>query len=172
MNKGKKAIFIIIFSVFAIISSPALSISFQILQDDKSETEIKSSSYYIEECLFNFFFDKGIIISNSPIQIIGNKSSDHFFRNSIGEAREGGADYFVEMISKYDTSNSNNPKDLSVSNIKEITWKLIDLKDDSILMTKVSIPNKKLEWKNKANGLAHFSEEIASDIYSALRANK
>ena len=47
MKKGKKAIFIIIFSVFAIISSPALSISFQILQDDKSETEIKSSSYYI-----------------------------------------------------------------------------------------------------------------------------
>lgn len=73
----------------AVFCANAVSVAFQIVQH--GDSEIRSSSYVIEEGLFDFFFGKGIIISNSPAIASDSVENDaSFFEKSRQEAWEGG----------------------------------------------------------------------------------
>ena len=72
---------------FCPVFASAYSVAFQILQRDSSESKIREATYGIEENLFDFFFSKGIVISNSPVTVSEDSSSDeNHFRKSFDEA--------------------------------------------------------------------------------------
>ena len=151
-------------------SANAVSLAFQIMQHEDSKSEVRASCYQMESGFFDFFFDKGIIVSNSPVVVTDNVSDQEVvFNQSMMEASQGGVKYFIELVCEYDVSNSTNPEAALLENIKQVTWKVIDLKTDKVLGSGKKVPPAARKYKNADKGVNDFSFGIAVDIYNIIR---
>lgn len=146
----------------------AVSVAFQIIQHDPSDSGIRSSSYVIEENLFGFFFDKGIIVSNSPAAVSDGDDSA-VFKKSLEEAREGDVDFFIEITGDYDSSHSANPEAALLENIRSVSWRIIDVDSGAAVHSGRKSPPAASGVKNRRKGLADFAVGIAEDIYTFIR---
>ncbi|MBQ0039202.1 MAG: hypothetical protein KBS64_02085 [Treponema sp.] len=162
---------LMVFAVsLCVMSANALSVAFQIMQNEDSKSDVRAACYQIENGLFDFFFDKGIIISNSPVVVSDDKSErEVMFNQSMMEAEEGGVRYFVELVCDYDVSGSTNPEAALLENIKVVTWKVIDLKTDRTLGSGKKVPPAANLYKKAEKGVMEFSYGIATDIYKIIR---
>lgn len=167
----KKKFFIATFLIFLFSTNLyAMTISFEILQRDSLESNVKESSYTIEDALFDYFFDRGIVLSNSLTCVSDSEKKDEqLFRKSLGEAREGGLDYFIQILVFYETGNSslNNS---AITNVKKISWKLINVKTDNVIASGEQNPlNKKFD--DVKSGIYELTKKIADEIFYKIRNN-
>lgn len=104
----------------------AKQITVQIIQHDKTTNHVEESSLVIEDELLNGFFDNGFIVSNTPAVISESETQDLSFYNiGIGDAYEGGADFFVQVKLFYNEKNQsekeqNNGK--TKTRLEKIDW--------------------------------------------------
>lgn len=154
---------------FCPVFASAYSVAFQILQRDSSESKIREATYGIEENLFDFFFSKGIVISNSPVTVSEDSSSDeNHFRKSFDEALEGGVDYFIEIIGEFDVSDSSDSTSTRLENIKCVSWKVKEVDSGKILGSGKGVPPSALKIKNVQKGISDFTVVLATEIYKAI----
>lgn len=169
--KGKKCFLALLLCGF-IFSANALSVSFQLVQKDFSQNEIRAASYVIEDSMFEYFFDKGIVVSNLPILIYKNENtSDLALINSVGESRLGGINYLVSLCAEYDVSHSINPEAVSLDNISNISWKIINIDTDEVVTKGEEKKNDVQKKSNKKDALESFSYLVAQKIYNSIRSN-
>lgn len=148
----------------------ATSVAFQVMQHEDSKVDVRLACYQLETGLFDFFFDKGIIISNSPVVVTDDAQEQEIvFNESMMEASLGGVKYFVELVCEYDVSGSTNPEAALLENIKQVTWKVVDLDTDKVLGSGKRIPPAAKKYKNAEKGIADYSFRIAGDIYKIIR---
>jgi hypothetical protein len=88
------------------VSAQGATVSFLIVETGlREETPIFESSKIWENALMDVFFDTGHIVSNSPILRLSSGSSSEELpveaRNALGEALEGGAEFFVLAVLDY-----------------------------------------------------------------------
>lgn len=164
----RKVLMIIAVS-FCVFSANAVPVAFQIIQHEDSESPVRTACHQMESALFDFFFDRGIVVSNSPIVVAGDAEEQEVtFNQSMMEAGEGGVKYFIELICEYDVSDSTNPEAALLENIRQVTWKLIDLDTDKVLGSGKKIPPAAGRYKKAEKGVADFSHGIAVDIYKII----
>ncbi len=166
----KKKFFIATFLIFLFGTNLyAMTISFEILERNSLENNVKESSYLIEDALFDYFFDKGIVASNSLTCVSDSEKKDEqLFRKSLAEAREGGLDYFIEILVFYENAKSSSNS--SITNLKKISWKLIDVKKDNIIASNEQNPlNKKFD--DEKIGIYELTKKIADEILYKIRNN-
>ena len=162
---------LLIFAVSCcLVSANAVSVAFQIMQHEDSNSDVRTACYQMETSLFDFFFDKGIIVSNSPVVVTDDESEQEvMFNQSMMEASQGGVIYFIEIVCEYDASGSTNPEAALLENIKQVTWKLIDLKTDRVLGSGKKVPPAARKYKNAGKGVADYTVGMAIDIYKIIR---
>ncbi len=152
-------------------SAVASSISFQIIQHDNTQDEIRSSSYVIENALFDYFFEKGFIVSNSPAANSPDESFDReIYYKAMDEAGEGFCSFFIVITADYDLEHATNPNAILLSNIKCVSWELFDVKDGH----KINSGNRQTEndipvSRNNEKGIKSFIYAVAGDIYNSLK---
>lgn len=162
--KVKVLLFVTLFFV-EISSLNAISFAFQIMQI--GSTEIALSTYELENAMFDYFFSKGVIISNSPIEAYATEGEKNFdFAKE--EAKSGGIEYFAELTSVRDTSSSTNPDGSLLENIKNVSWNVVNLRTGANLGGKSLVPPQAKTVKNKKQGLSDFSKEVAEQIYKTI----
>ena len=154
----------------ALSYASAAAVSFQIIQHDPNQSEIRSSSYVIENTLFDFFFEKGCIVTNSPTAVSASSSEDQgIYYRSLDEASEGGCTHFIVITVDYDTSRSTNPVALILSNITSIGWTLFDVKSGAAIAQGSKDVGTVSARQDNENGIRSFMRLVASDMYAALR---
>lgn len=150
----------------------AEAIAFQLIQHDGAGDTVRTSSYVIEDTLFDYYFSLGYIVTNSPAVAEPDSEKDSYFeRIALEEAREGGCSYFVLIITDYDLEATASPESLSVDNLKEAQWKLIDVKADTVIKTGVTKPSGKTT-KSVQAGVSDFTCSVADEILDALHKRK
>lgn len=162
---------LMIFAVSCCLASVnAVPVAFQIAQQEESGSDVRTACYQMETSLFDFFFDKGIVISNSPVVVTRDESErEVMFNQSMMEASQGGVKYFVEIVCEYDVSGSTNPEAALLENIRQVTWKVIDLNTDKVLGSGKRVPPAARNYRKAEKGVADFSFGIAGDIYKIIR---
>ena len=164
----RKSLLVCAVSCF-ICSANALSIAFQIVQHEDAKSDPRISSYQIENGLFDFFFNKGIIVSNSPVLVSNDSGQQKLVLNeSMIEAGEGGVKYFIEIVCEYDVTESTNPDAALLENFKRVTWKVVDLKNDRIIGSGENFSPDAKKYKNAEKGVKDFAYGIASDVYKII----
>ena len=160
---------ICVFSCCAVAAN-AVSVAFQIAQHEDSRSDVRPSCYQIESGLFDFFFDKGMIVSNSPVFVSNDSGEqDVVFNESMMAAEQGGVGYFIEILCEFDVAESTNPDAALLENIKAVSWKVVDLKTDKVLGSGKKVPPSAKLYKKAEKGVRDFSHGIATDIYKFIR---
>lgn len=167
MNFLKKIIFSVLLIAGSFVS--AKSFSLQVIQKQGSETVVYEASYLIEQTIMDFFYDHMYIVSNSPV-IIQKKGEDISaeIQKSFDAAQEGFLDYMIQADVFYNLSDSNNPEEALLQNIDKIEWKVISLKDKSVLASGKAVPGKR--YRNDDDGLIYFSNELANHIKEQIES--
>ena len=107
MGKLKKSI---LFLACLLFSSTvfAKQITIQIIQHNIATDKVAESSLVIEDGLLDGFFDNGFIVSNTPASVsVSEKQDLSLYNTGLGDAYEGGADFFVQIKLFYDGSTQN-----------------------------------------------------------------
>lgn len=160
---------IVILMGSVVMSASAVSVAFQVIQRDRADVSVNENTYLIEEGLFDFFFSRGIIASNSPAAVSPAESEDFVvFQQSMGEADKGGATYFIKVIEKFKEYESSNPGGKLLSNLEYVQWTLISLETGTDVAVKKSVPPLIQNQKNVEKGLVAFSASVAKDIVNAI----
>lgn len=157
----KNIIFILIVSLCSFAN--AKSFSLQIIQKNGSENIVYETSYVIEQAILDYFFENMYIVSNNPI-IIQKKGQDitNDLQKAFDAAQEGLLDYLIETEIFYNISDSTNPESANLQNIDKVEWRLISTDTKKTLSKGNLIPESK--FKNNANGLIYFTNELAENI--------
>ncbi|GHU92305.1 hypothetical protein FACS189479_00820 [Spirochaetia bacterium] len=111
--------------VFAAMALPlqGATVSFLVMETGLRE-DAKANEYSSlwENSLMEVFFEEGHIVSNSPVLRIDQKTKaaaeDREFPNEasadLGEARDGGVDYFVLATLDFPAGDGKTPGDISI----------------------------------------------------------
>lgn len=162
--------FLLAAAVFALLFSASASatvVAFQLIQHDPCQSEVRASSYLIENSLFDFFFDRGIIVTNSPTAVSTDESVDEqLYYSALSEASSGFCNYFISLTIDYDTENSRNPEALIISNIEKISWNIFDLKTGKSVASGSRKTNKVSPERDNEKGISEFTSKVAQDIYN------
>ncbi len=163
----KKKIFTFALLLLAVSSVNALSLSFQILQSGEKNSDVNESSYLVEDGLFDYFFGRGIIASNSPAAVFESKEKlESFYRKSLGESRAGGSDYFVMIEIFYDSKSVSNPQNKLSSSIEKISFEITECNSDKIIAQNEFNFSKNSLCDEKS--IYSVSQKIAGEILNEL----
>ena len=166
----RKLIFSMIFlTIFAVASSYSAAISFQVIQHDNTQTEVRASSYVIENALFDYFFDKGFIVTNSPAASSEDEYEDKtIYYRSMAEAKLGMCKWFVVILTDYQAGISPNPGGIYLSHIKKVDWTVYDASTGAKISSGTKTPEKVTERLDNEYGISSFISEVAQDIYKTV----
>jgi hypothetical protein len=93
------------FALVLTVSAQGATVSFMVIETGLAgETPVIESSRLWEDALLDVFFDTGHIVSNTPILRIAEKprkSLPDEARTFLGEAAEGGAEFFIVAVLDY-----------------------------------------------------------------------
>jgi hypothetical protein len=167
--KCKLFVFLALFFV-ATMSASAASISIQIIQHDKSQDSVRSSSYKIEESLMDYFFDTGYIVTSSPAVVSNGAEEDNTaYHKAVNEALEGSFDVLVSVITEYDVKDSKQSEADVLSNIKRVSWKIINVANGKVLYSGTKEIGVVLPENDNEKGISTFAKTLAQDIDSDLQ---
>ncbi|WP_010255437.1 hypothetical protein [Treponema primitia] len=97
-------------AVVLAVSAQGATVSFMVIETGlREETPTIESSRLWEDALLGVFFDTGHIVSNTPILRVSQKPQKNLpdeAKASLGEALDGGADFFILAVLDYE----NQPK--------------------------------------------------------------
>lgn len=170
MNKRIGIFFVALIFLPSLCFSKSLSI--QIVQNNPGQDIIWDTSYFFEQCLTDYFFDNGQIVSSSPIWIndteAKNKSA---LKAALAENLEGGMDYLVRVELFYTNADeSSNPQALLLENVKKIQWKSYSVKTGLEVSGGTALPEHLTQTNNNETGLADFAGYVAYKINNGLKA--
>lgn len=169
MNKIRRFFSLACVLLISVVSASASVISFQIIQHDQSQDEVRESSYIIENALFDNFFDYGYIATNNPtVTTSGPEDDMKWFSRAFMDARTGKCNYFVILTIDYNVKVSKNPKGSILSNIDSVSWELYDTSTSAKIGSGVRKVGTIAPQKNNEKGIKSFAAEIARDIYDIL----
>jgi hypothetical protein len=93
------------FALNLTVSAQGATVSFMVFETGLvEETPVIESSRLWEDALLDVFFDTGHIVSNTPILRISEKPQKNLpdeARISLGEAAEGGVEFFIVAVLDY-----------------------------------------------------------------------
>ncbi|MBP5451522.1 MAG: hypothetical protein J6Y16_04725 [Treponema sp.] len=169
--KGRKHLFsMILFAAIAVASSYASVISFQVIQHDDTQSAVRATSYVMENALFDYFFDKGFIVTNSPAAASEDEYEDKtIYYRSMAEAKLGKCKYFVVILADYQAGISNNPGGIFLSHIKNVDWTVYDAESGAKLASGGRKPKVVSERLDNERGISSFMAEVAQDIYKVVK---
>ena len=169
MGKLKK-LMLLLFCISLSSLAFAKQITIQIIQHDITTDKVEESSLVVEDQLLDGFFDNGFIVSNTPAFVSNSDAQDlSFYNTGIGDAYEGGADYFVQIKLYYDNSYVTSSTKSTVK--REIFLERVDWTIASAVTGKKikesSLPCAKLGIKDD---LRLISDDLIFEIKKAIKA--
>ena len=175
-----KAALILVVLTAAAAPVHAVSLAFQVVQleeqkeadlhssiadDDKSEPKTRTSSYELEEALFEVFFECGVIASNSPAVVARTqKQARSVFASSLKAATRGGFSVFVEL-----TSDCAESLPAWRGGVKSVSWRVVNVKTKKVLGSGQRDLKKASLAKEKRSSVYVLGLEIADEIYKTIR---
>ncbi|MDY4902066.1 MAG: hypothetical protein SO116_04255 [Treponema sp.] len=164
--------------------SYSLETALQVIQFDPINENVNTASYLIEDGIFDFFFSKGMIVSNVPCMTISDSSflsEESLFEtdavgkakiSSLNEAETGGCEYLIIVLAEYTVSDRDT--------ICYAQWELWDVNNRKCISNETGNPSslgnksKTKRVKNKfiANEVSDFAFELAQKVYSSIKANE
>ena len=167
----RKKLFILIALVFVgLCSAHASVISLQIIQHDVTQDEVRGTSYAIENAMFDFLFDKGFIVTNSPTAPSFDSYEDSVILNrALADAKIGMCDVFIVLTAEYKDTVSQNPQGIFLSNITQVSWEMFDVSTGKSLGKGLSEVGEVPFKKDNERGVAQFVRDIAEDILGSLK---
>lgn len=167
MGKIKNLLAAGILTLLSAANLSATAVSFQLIQHDPGQDKVRSSSYIIESSLFDYFFDKGFVVTNSPTSVSSTSVKDEeIYYAALSDASAGYCDYFIVISIDYNTENSRNPDAMILSNIEKVNWSVFNLKSGK----KVGSGSRKIgridPVKDNENGISAFTAQLAEDIFT------
>ncbi len=162
-------------ALFSLLFLPVLcfgrSLSIQIIQNNPGQSKVLEASYFLEQCITDYFFDNGQIVSSSPIWISDTDAKNQSaLKAALKENLEGGMDYLVRVEIFYAPSDEKaNPYALLLENIKKVQWKIYLVKTGIEVSDGTALPESLSESKDSEAGLADFAGYIAYRISNGLR---
>ncbi len=169
MNK-RKIFMLIAFAFLTLVSASASVISLQIIQHDSTQDEVRGTSYAIENAMFDFLFDKGFIVTNSPTEASSDSREDSIIcKRALSDARIGMCDIFIVLKADFKDSVSQNPQGIFLSNISRVNWEIFDVSTGKSLANGRSEVGEVPFKKDNERGVAQFVRDIAEDMLVNLR---
>ncbi len=170
MGKIKNLLAAAIFVLVSVANVSATAVAFQLIQHDPVQDKVRSSSYIIENGLFDYFFDKGFIVTNSPTSVSSDSVQDEeIYYTALSDASAGYCDYFIVISIDYNTENSRNPDAMILSNIEKVNWSVFDLETGK----KIGSGSRKIgridPVKDNEKGISAFTAQVANDIFSFFK---
>ncbi len=162
-------------ALFSLLFLPVLcfgrSLSIQIIQNNPGQSKVFEASYFLEQCITDYFFDNGQIVSSSPIWISDTDAKNQgALKAALKENLEGGMDYLVRVEIFYaPTEENSNPYALLLENIKKVEYKAYLVKTGIEVFGGTAMPESLSDSKNSEAGLSDFAGYIAYKINSGLR---
>ncbi len=161
----KKALFAIAF-VFAIFSASAKSFSLQVVQKNTPGDEVFDSSYVVEQAILDYFYDRGMIVSNGAVLVSKNDvaADKTEIRRSMIEAKIGSMDLFVKLELNYSVLDSANPTAVLLSNIKGADMEIVSLSQNKVIASGTFTPPATTDLNNNRLGVESFAKDIANEM--------
>ncbi|MBQ0051508.1 MAG: hypothetical protein KBT11_05525 [Treponema sp.] len=147
------------------------SVSIQIIQNHPGQEKVWMTSYLFEQCITDYFFENGQIVSSSPVWI--NSSEDKnkgALRASLKENLDGGMEYLVrvELIYK-PAKQDSNPDAFLLENIQKVQWKTYNVRTGLEVANGSAMPDSVTSQNNNEAGLADLAGFAAYKINSGLK---
>ena len=158
----KKILLAIVFS-FAVFSAGANSFSLQVVQKNTPGDNVFDSSYVVEQTILDYFFERGMIVSNGSILVSKDDSADDktALRKAMIEAKVGSMDLFVKLELNYSVLDSANPTAILLSNIKNAGIEIVSLSKNKVLARGNFTPPATNDLNNNRIGVETFAKDIA-----------
>lgn len=166
----------VLFFAFLVPGAFTQSLSIQIIQNNVGQSKIWDTSYFFEQCVTDYFFDSGKIVSSSPIWIRDNESeqkNQNALKAALAENLEGGMEYLVRIELFYHPAEKRqNPSAILLSNLEKAEWKCYLVKTGVLLM-EGEVPVSSLSAQNNnETGLQDFANLVAKKINTELKKLK
>lgn len=173
-NRLAFAFFSVLFLFLPVFGAFSGSLSIQIIQNNPGQDKIWDASYFLEQCITDYFFENGQIVSSSPIWISDTEAKNNSaFKAALAENLEGGMEYLVRVeVFFAPASEISNPQGLLLENVRKIQWKTYLVKTGVEVAGGSALPEALTRANNNESGLAHFANLVASKINSGLKSLK
>lgn len=168
------AFFLCAFLVLPVFGAFSGSLSIQIIQNNPGQEKIWDISYLLEQRITDYFFEKGQIVSSSPIWISDTEAKNNgAFKAALAENLEGGMEYLVRIEVFYaPASETSNPQALLLDNVKKIQWKTYLVKTGLEVASGSAAPGNLTMANNNESGLSDFADFVADKINIGLKNAK
>lgn len=146
------------------------SLAFQIVQNDLRGDKVRNSTSNIEASLFDYFFSKGHIVTNSATQIAtDSESQEKALKLGFIEAQSGGCQYYITVLVNFDANEESNPNSGIVDNIKNIQWNIKNISTAKDI-SKGIVERPQKNYRSVDYGVSDMAFILANQINSALLA--
>ena len=147
------------------------SISFQVVQHNKSLTEVCPTVLVLEDELLNFFFDIGYIVSNEPAVATNNASKDSQLWNAgFNASVDGSCDNFIQIILDFNDVDSVS-QNIQLGYINKVSWKVASTSTGKIISESSSKITKPMGADSEDN-VRIFAIELAAKLLKILKTVK
>lgn len=162
--KMKKIITVFLVLVFTLLPLCAKQLCVQIIQHDGTEEKIIEQSFIVEDELFNGFFNKGYIVTNSPSSVSSSDSQDEILKKvGLTDARDGLSDYFIQIKLYFEQGKLLYGRDDGLIKVK---WEIYSVSNGN------KIKESTIENLNKLKNndeIRSISYDLFADLYSVIR---
>lgn len=165
----KKTLFALIFICTA-FSLSAKSFSLQVIQKNTPGEVILDTSYVVEQAILDYFFERGMIVSNNTVLVSQNDEVEDTkaLRLSFIEAQCGCMELFIKLYLNYTIKDSLNPTAILLSNIKNAEIEIVSIETTEVLVKGTYTPRPVTAQNNNRGGVESFATDIAKDIQAKL----
>lgn len=147
------------------------SISFQVVQHNKSLTDVCPTVHVLEDELLNFFFDVGYIVSNEPSVATSNASKDsQLWKSGFNASVDGSCDDFIQIILDFNDTDSAS-ENIQLGYINKVSWKVASTSTGKIIAEASDKISKPMGADSEDN-VRIFAIELAAKLLKILKTVK
>ncbi len=138
------------------------SIVVQMVQHDTDRSELRESTFILENGILDAFFDAGYIVSSLPTTI--NQDVVEMMTETTAIAREGYMSYVVYISVFYHSYGLEKDETISVEDIEIVNWKVVSTTDMSVLGEGETDIAYRIPGENDLIAMRNFSNDLATQI--------
>ncbi len=171
---NKKFLIILFLLLCASVSMYSYSVIVVLIQDDSTQTELRTTSRAIEDGLLGSFFDNGVIVSTEPI--ITEPQDAATVQKLIKLASQGRVNYILCLRVEYVKTASDTPNLMQLSDIASFKWELYDSSGDSKIAQSTYTPDPKSlivdgEFETRI-ALEKICNALRTDIHTVIEEDR
>ncbi len=165
----KRLLLALVFA-FAFFPTFAKSFSLQVVQKNTPGDQIFDSSFVVEQTILDYFFERGMIVSNGSILVSNDDAADDktALRKAMIEAKIGSMELFIKLNLNYSVLDSANPTAILLSNIKSADLEIVSLEKNKTIAKGKFTPPSLTDLNNNRSGVVDFASDIANKIQAEL----